>query len=274
MDKTELENLEIEILLEAVYRRYAYDFRNYARASLKRRIQHVMQQNNFVRITDLLSGLLHDEDIFDRFLTVMSITVTEMYRDPDFYVAVREQVIPFLKTYPYAKIWHAGCATGEEVYSMAIMLEEEGFYDRCQIYATDFNTRALDTAIEGIYPADRIKLFTQNYQKAGGKRAFSDYYVAQYGSAKFSKSLKRNITFAHHNMVSDSAFGEMTLIICRNVMIYFDKTLQGKVLQLFLHSLAPQGILCLGNRESIEHTEVSDHFKTISRSEKIYRKRS
>ncbi len=272
--KNKLENLEIDILLEAIYRRYAYDFRNYARSSLKRRIEHLMKNNKFTRISDMLSELLHDEELFNHFLTVMSITVTEMYRDPSFYIALREKVIPFLKTYPYIKIWHAGCATGEEVYSMAILLEEEGFYDRCQIYATDFNTHALDIAKEGIYSAERMKLFTQNYLKAGGNRAFSDYYHAQYDSAKLDRALKRNITFAHHNMAHDSTFGEMNLIICRNVMIYFNKTLQSKVLELFLDSLASQGILCLGNKESIDYTSVSDHFKVISRSDKIYKKKS
>ena len=272
MTASELEELETDLLLTAIERRYGYDFRNYARSSLKRRIAHRLNCANLSRISDMLPRIIHEEMFFDEFLRDMSITVTEMFRDPHFYVAVREQVIPMIKTYPFAKIWHAGCATGEEVYSMAILLQEEGYYDRCQIYATDYNKRSLAIAEAGIYPAERIKLFTNNYHKAGGKGFFSDYYHACYESAKLNDSLRKNMTFAHHNLVSDGVFGEMNLIICRNVMIYFNKTLQSKVLQLFLDSLCHRGLLCLGTKETVDYSETADQFEVVSKTEKIYKK--
>ena len=255
-----LEELETDLLLMAIEQRYGYDFRNYARSSLKRRIAHRLNAANLSKITDLLSSVVHDEAIFDDFLQDMSITVTEMFRDPPFYTAVRDKVIPLLKTYPFVKIWHAGCATGEEVYSMAILLMEEGYYDRAQIYATDYNKRSLAIAEEGIYPAESIKLFTDNYQRAGGKASFSDYYHARYNSAKFDASLKKNITFAHHNLVTDGVFGEMHMIVCRNVMIYFDRTLQSRALRLFFDSLCRSGVLCLSTKETVEFTSEAECF--------------
>ncbi len=273
MTEKELEELEIDLLLTAIERRYGYNFHNYARSSLKRRISHRVNNANLSRTTDMLPRIIYDEVFFDDFLRDMSITVTEMFRDPRFYVSVREQVIPLLKTYPFVKIWHAGCATGEEVYSMAILLQEEGYYDRCHIYATDYNKHSLAIAEEGIYPAERIKLFTENYIKAGGQSSFSDYYHAQYDAAKLDGSLKKNITFAHHNLVTDSVFGEMNLIICRNVMIYFNQTLQSQVLHLFLDSLSQHGVLCLGTKEAVDYTDVADQFDVISKTEKIYKKK-
>lgn len=272
MKNKELEELEIDLLLTAIEGRYGYNFHNYARASLKRRIKHCMNGASIATITDMLSRIVHDEVFFDSFLSDMSITVTEMFRDASFYLAVREQVIPLLKTYPFIKIWHAGCATGEEVYSMAIILKEAGIYDRCQIYATDYNKRSLAIAEEGIYKAKLIKDFTHNYHESGGDEPFSDYYSAHYESAKMDKKLKENITFAHHNMVSDGVFGEMNMVVCRNVMIYFDKTLQEHVLNLFLDSLCHGGLLCLGSKETVEYSDVADQFSMVSKTEKIYKK--
>lgn len=272
MNNKELEELEIDLLLTAIERRYGYNFHNYARASVKRRIKHCMDGSNLSSITDMLSRVVHDELFFDSFLADMSITVTDMFRDPSFYLTMRERVIPLLQTYPFIRIWHAGCATGEEVYSMAIVLKEAGIYDRCQIYATDYNKRSLATAQEGIYNAGSIKDFTSKYHEAGGKESFSDYYTAHYESAKMNAKLKENITFAHHNMVSDGVFGEMNLIICRNVMIYFNKTLQNQVLKLFLDSLCHGGLLCLGNKETIEYSDLADQFAIVSKTDRIYKK--
>jgi len=272
MNNKELEELEIDLLLTAIERRYGYNFHNYARSSLKRRIKHCMNGGNLATITDMLSRIVHDEVFFDSFLTDMSITVTEMFRDASFYLALREHVIPLLKTYPFIKIWHAGCATGEEVYSMAILLKEAGIYERCQIYATDYNKRSLAIAEEGIYKASLVKDFTHNYHEAGGEESFSDYYSAHYESAKMDKKLKENMTFAHHNMVSDGVFGEMNMVVCRNVMIYFNKTLQSQVLNLFLDSLCHGGLLCLGSKETVEYSDVADQFGIVSKTEKIYKK--
>lgn len=217
--------------------------------------------------------LLYDPFFYQEVLQDLSITVTEMFRDPDFYKALREEVVPMLKTYPFVKIWHAGCASGEEVYSMAIVLQEEGLLKRSQIYATDFNQIALQKAKAGIYSIDKIKEYTQNYQKSGGRSSFSDYFNALYDSVKLNEALKKNIVFADHNLVTDGVFGEMNLIICRNVLIYFDKALQSKVIGLFYESLIPGGFLCLGSKESLRFAAKSTEFDVISESRKIYRKK-
>ena len=202
-----------------------------------------------------------------------SINVTEMFRDPSCYLNIRKSVIPVLRTYPFIKIWHAGCATGEEVYSMAILLKEEGMYDRAQIYATDFNEAVVQKAKAGIFQIDRIKTYTSNYQKAGGTESFADYYTADYDSVIMDQALKKNIVFAHHNLVTDSVFGEMNLIMCRNVLIYFDRNLQNHVFKLFLDSLCYGGFICVGSKESIRFSKYSDSFEDAVRDEKIYKKR-
>ena len=271
MTPKEIEAIEIDLLLEGILRRFGYDFRHYARASLKRRLKRRMNLWGMDHISQMLPAMLHDEAFFDTFLRDMSITVTEMFRDPSFYQEVRERVIPVLKTYPFVKIWHAGCATGEEVYSLAIVLEEEGFLDRAQIYATDFNTHSLEVAREGIYPLDKIQEFTANYNRAGGVASFSDYYHARYKAAKMDSRLTRNLTLAYHNLVTDGVFGEMHLIVCRNVLIYFNRTLQTRVLGLFTESLCRRGHLCLGTKESMEFSEVANRFDTVSREGKIFR---
>lgn len=274
MKKNEIENIEITLLLEAIFERYGHDFRSYARASVERRIKQFLSKSGSNTISEMIPKLLHDESFFERFVQEFSITVTKMFRDPLVYRSIREKVVPFLKTYPFIKIWHAGCATGEEAYSLAILLKEESLYDRTTLFATDFNDAALDKAKQGIYALDNMKEFTLNYQQAGGTRSFSEYYHAHYGSIAINRSLKKNITFANHNLVTDSVFTEMHLILCRNVLIYFNKALQHRVLNLFSDSLVHGGFLCLGTKESLQFFDVQDHFKTVDGKRRIYRKKT
>ncbi|MCD4695141.1 MAG: protein-glutamate O-methyltransferase CheR [Bacteroidales bacterium] len=274
MNKSDKENIDIEIklLLEAIFLKYGYDFRNYGKAHVKRRIMHRKMISGFDSISQMTQKVLYDLEFFDQMLLDLSINVTEMFRDPGFYIALREKVIPILKTYPFLKIWHAGCSTGEEVYSMAILLKEEGLYDKVQLYATDFNQVVLKNAKEGIYPIDLIKDYTGNYQKSGGKNSFADYYSAKYDSVMIDPSLKQNIVFADHNLVLDGVFGEMHMVICRNVLIYFNRTLQDRVIKLFLDSLVRGGYLCLGSKETLRFTTYFDKFSEVEKNEKIYKK--
>ncbi len=270
----EIEEIEVDLLLEAIYRRYGHDFRNYSRVSIKRRIRGFVAASGFVTIGDMIPPVLHDETLFEKLVCDLSITVSEMFRDPEFFIFLREQVIPHLKTFPYVRIWHAGCATGEEVYSLAIVLKEEGFYERTTIFATDFNDLALAKAQEGIYPLEKMKEYTAAYHRSGGSGSFSQYYRSGYDAAVLDKALKKNITFANHNLSTDGVFSEVHLILCRNVLIYFDKVLQDQVLKLFHESLVRGGVLALGSKESLQFTEVADNFKVISSKWKIYRKMS
>jgi len=265
-------DIEIKLFLEAILLKYGYDFKNYSNAHIKRRLLHRVRTANINSISEMQHKALYDKNFFRLILTDLSINVTEMFRDPLFYKAVREKVIPILKTYPFLKIWHAGCSTGEEVYSMAILLKEEGIYDKTQIYATDFNQLVLKKASDGIFSIDRIKEYTLNYQKSGGKKSFSDYYTAKYNSVIFDKSLKENIVFADHNLVSDSIFAEVNLIICRNVLIYFDRILQNKVINLFEESLITGGFLGLGSKEEIRFSKRFENFSTLDATQKIFRK--
>lgn len=271
--KVENQDIEISLLLEGIYLKYGYDFRNYSDAHIKRRILRRMTEAGLKSISEMQYKILYDKDFFKILLSDFSINVTEMFRDPTFYKAFRKSVIPILKTYPFVRIWHAGCSTGEEVYSMAILLKEEGLYERSQIYATDFNNIVLQKAKDGIYPIDDIKEYTHSYQQAGGNASFSDYYIAKYDSAIFDKSLKKKITFAEHNLVTDGVFGEMHVIICRNVLIYFNRELQNNVIKLFSDSLCNGCFLCLGSKESIRFSSSADNFEALNESEKIYRKR-
>ncbi|HEV7134416.1 MAG TPA: protein-glutamate O-methyltransferase CheR [Gaiellaceae bacterium] len=270
--REELEQIEVDLLLEAVFRRYGFDFREYAPASLKRRLWRRMSAEGLKTISQLQDRLLHDPPAMERLLLDLSINVTSMFRDPSFYVAFREQVVPALHTYPFTRIWCAGCSTGEEVYSLAILLQEEDLYERTRIYATDINEQVLDTARAGVFPLDKMKQYTQNYIRAGGKREFSEYYVAAYDGARFSRSLTENVVFAQHNLASDRAFNEFNVILCRNVMIYFDKTLQNRVHKLFHESLDTFGILALGHKESVLFTAFADSYEPIDAAERIYRK--
>ena len=268
----ELERIEIDVLLEAIFRHYGFDFRSYAYSSLKRRLWKRIEAERLRTVSQLQDLVLHDESAMERLLLDLSVSVSAMFRDPNFYAAFRQQVIPMLRTYPFIRIWHAGCSTGEEVYSMAILLEEEGLYDRARVYATDINEVVLNTARDGIYPLDRMQEYTQNYLKAGGKQSFSEYYTARYDHALFGPSLRRNVVFAQHNLVTDRSFSEFNVILCRNVMIYFDRKLQNRVHKLFYESLPVFGILALGNKESLALSEYENRYEAVDSRERIYRK--
>ncbi len=269
----DVENIEIELILEAIRLRYGHDFRNYSRAHVKRRILHRQSLSGLDRLCDLQYGILHDRAMFEALLLDLSINVTEMFRDPSFYLALRNEVMPLLRTYPFIKVWHAGCSSGEEVYSMAIVLKEEDMYDHAQVYATDFNQMILQRAKEATYPINLIKEYTANYQKAGGQASFADYYIAKYETVIIEQSLKRRIVFADHNLVTDGVFGEMNMIICRNVLIYFNRELQDRVIKLFLDSLCPGGFLCLGSKESLKFSKYAEAFEPVVEKEKMYKKR-
>lgn len=268
----ELEQLEIELLLEAVFRRYGFDFRQYAQASLKRRLWRRAYAEGLKTLTDLQARLLHDPACMERLLLDLSINVTAMFRDPSFYVALREKVVPLLHTYPFTRIWCAGCSTGEEVYSLAILLQEEGLYEHTRIYATDINENVLATARAGVFPLAKMQQYTQNYIRGGGRHDFSRYYVAAYDAAQFSRSLVDNVVFAQHNLAMDRGFNEFNVILCRNVMIYFDKTLQDRVHSLFYESLDRFGVLALGHKESIAFSPHADEYEVIDAAERMYRR--
>ena len=268
----ELETIELQLLLEGVYRRYGFDFREYAPASLKRRVWRRVHQERLESISGLLERLLHDPACMERLLLDLSINVTAMFRDPPFYVAFRDRVVPLLRTYPFTRLWVAGCSTGEEVYSLAILLSEEELLDRTRIYATDINAVVLDRAREGVFPLDKMREYTENYIRAGGKRSFSAYYLAKYEGALFDRTLTENVVWAQHNLVQDRAFQEFNVILCRNVMIYFDRTLQNRVHRLFYDSLERRGILCLGQKETIRFTEFEDRYEELDARQKVYRR--
>lgn len=271
----DLENIEIEIplFLEAIFQKYGYDFRDYSAAHIKRRLMHRMAIGKFNSISIMQDKVLTDKNFFISLLEDLSINVTEMFRDPEFYSSFREHVAPNLRTYPFIKIWHAGCSTGEEVYSLAILLKEENLLERSQIYATDFNRRVLDIAKLGIYSTQDLDKFNRNYIKSGGKAKLSDYYTLKYGSLKLDQSLSKKIVFADHNLVTDTIFAEVNLILCRNVLIYFNKDLQNKVINLFYHSLSSSGFLCLGTKESLRFTQFESNFTNIDSTQKIYKKK-
>lgn len=265
--------IEVALLLEAIYQKYGYDFRQYSQAHINRRISNRLLLSGINTISEMQVKVLHDEAFASLLLQDLSITVTEMFRDPEFYKALREKVIPILKTYSFIKIWHAGCSTGEEAYSMAILLKEEGLYDRTTIYATDFNQLALDKAKEGIFPNSLMKEYTVNYQRAGGKEFFSDYYMSDYDMAIMDQSLKKRIVWANHNLVTDSVFAEANMILCRNVLIYFNRSLQNKVQRLFADSLVNGGILALGTKESLRFSDFESSYTELDKKQKIFKKK-
>ncbi|MFT5224303.1 MAG: chemotaxis protein methyltransferase CheR [Polaribacter sp.] len=270
MEKPNINELEVDLFLEAIFKRWGYDFRDYARASLNRRVSQRLAITGLERVSEMIPLVLHDQAFFESFLTDMSVTVTEMFRDPWVFKKIRETVIPKLRTYSRINIWHAGCATGAEVYSMAILLQEEGLLDRCRIYATDYNNKALSSAKKAIFPINLMKTYTDNYMKSGGKSSFSDYYQTGYDSARMVKTLRDRITFANHNLIRDGVFAEMNVVICRNVMIYFGRNLQNRTLKLFSDSLVPRGFLVLGTQESLTY---SDHeYESFEHKERIYRR--
>lgn len=268
----ELERLEIELLLEGIYRQYGFDFRSYAYASIRRRLWRRIESEGLKTVSALQERVLHEPAMMEMLLLDLSINVTAMFRDPAFYLAFRQRVIPLLRTYPFIRIWHAGCSTGEEVYSMAILLEEEGLYDRARIYATDINEVVVHRARAGIFPLDRMQEYTENYIRAGGTRSFSEYYTAKYDGALFSPSLQRNVVFSQHNLVTDRSFAEFNVILCRNVLIYFDRALQTRVHGLFHESLVHLGILCLGSKESLRLSQYEPSYEELSGPDRIYRK--
>ena len=272
MTDLEAEAIEINLLLEAIYQRYGYDFRSYARASIERRVRQFLSHSGCASISDMIPKLLHDEVFFGQLAQYFSVSVTEMFRDPSVYFAVREKVVPLLKTWPHFKVWLAGCATGEEAYSLSIVLKECGAYDRATLYATDFNDASLKQAREGIYEIENMKAATKNYQQSGGKASFSEYYHARYNAAVMDGSLKERITFANHNLAVDNVFGEMHLIFCRNVLIYFNRDLQNRVVELFTESLVHGGFLCLGAKENLQFTTVFDRYEGVDEKERIYKK--
>jgi chemotaxis protein methyltransferase CheR len=265
-------DIEIRMLVEAVYLKYNYDFRDYTGASQKRRVLVALREMGCATVSALQERVMHDAGAFAELLQFLTIPVTEMFRDPEYFLALRTQVAPFLHTYPSLKIWVAGCSTGEEVWSLAIALHEEGLLERAIIYATDINPQSLDAARRGVFPLDRMRLYTENYQKAGGKHSFSDYYTAAYGGALFDRSLIDNVTFADHSLATDSVFSETHFISCRNVMIYFNRRLQDRVLGLFHESLCHRGFLGLGSKESIDFSHYAERFDVLARREKIFRK--
>ena len=265
--------LQIMKFLEQIYEKYGYDFRDYSQAHLKRRIMNRMSLSGIRTLKGLQERFLSDPVFATLCLKDFSIKVTEMFRDPSFYVALREKVIPILKTYSFIKIWHAGSATGEEVYSMAILLKEENLYERSLLYATDFSQDALEQGKEGIYLNDKVQEYTKNYLASGGKASLSDYYTSHYNRIILRKDLRENIVWANHNLVTDSVFAEVNLILCRNVLIYFNKDLQHKVHSLFLDSLTNGGILCLGKKESLQYSTVFPRFSLLDQHQKIYRKK-
>ncbi len=267
------EDLEIRLLLEALFARYHYDFRNYAPASIKRRLRQAREQMGFATFSALQDSLLHDAGTLPRLLSYLTVQVSEMFRDPSYFLALREKVVPHLRTYPSLKVWVAGCAEGEELYSLVILFREEGLEQRSLFYATDISEDALLRADAGIYELDRIRQFTENHRKSGGKSSLSDYYIAAYGRAYFDKSLRNRVVFSDHSLVTDAVFGEMHLISCRNVMIYFDKVLQDRALGLFRDSLTRKGFLGLGAKESLRFSAHANAFAEFVPDEKIYQRR-
>ncbi len=270
--KNELETIEIQLLLEGLYRYYGFDFRDYAFASLKRRIWNTIRAEGLTSVSGLQEKVLHDPACLERFLLGLSVHVTAMFRDPTFYLAFRDKVVPLLRTYPFIRIWHGGCSTGEEVYSMAILLQEEGLYHRCRLYATDMNEMVLRQAKDGIFQLNLMQEYTQNYILAGGKKSFSEYYTAAYDHAIFRSNLKENMIFSQHNLATDGSFNEFHVILCRNVMIYFNQSLQQRVHNLLYESLSPFGVLGLGRQETLRFTPHEQDYEVLEKREKLYRR--
>jgi chemotaxis protein methyltransferase CheR len=266
-------DIEIRLLVEAVYLRYGHDFRDYAPASLKRRVLQAQQRMGAASISALQERVLHDADQFAHLLQYLTVPVSEMFRDPEYFLALRRHVVPVLRTYPSLKVWVAGCSTGEEAYSMAILLQEEGLLERTILYATDINHGSLEKARKGIFSLEAMQGFTRNYQRAGGTRSFSDYYTAAYGGALFDKRLRDSITFADHSLATDAVFSEMQLVSCRNVLIYFNRALQDRALGLFHDSLAHRGFLGLGSKETLDFSAYAERFEPVSRPDRLYRRR-
>jgi chemotaxis protein methyltransferase CheR len=272
MNDTELFDLELRLLLEAVYQRYHYDFRNYALSSLRRRMRHAMARFDCTTMGELQHRLLHEPETFAQAMQYFTVQVSEMFRDPAYFKVLREHAMPVLRTYPSIKLWIAGCSTGEEVWSMAILLQEEGLLDRSIIYATDINPEALQAAESGAFPLERTAQFSRNYLAAGGTGSLSDYYSSGYGSVVFDRRLKRNIVFADHSLATDTVFSEVHLVSCRNVLIYFQRALQDRAIGLFHEALVHRGFLGLGSKESLQFGAHANDFEACAREQRLYRK--
>ncbi len=270
----DVDEIELRLLMEAIYLRYSYDFRDYTGASQKRRVAYALAQFGLPNVSALQNRVLHDPAVFAQLLQFLTIPVSERFRDPAYFLALRQQVVPVLHTYPSVKIWVAGCSTGEEAWSIAIMLHEEGLLKRTQIYATDINPASIEKARQGIFPLEAVKGYTTNYQQSGGTSAFSDYYTAAYGGARFDPFLCADVIFADHSLATDSVFAETQLVSCRNVLIYFNRKLQDRALGLFHESLCHRGFLRLGSKESIDFSGYAERFDTLAKAERIYRKAS
>jgi chemotaxis protein methyltransferase CheR len=270
--QVEIEDDQVELLLNDILVKYGYDFTSYSTASVKRRINRLYIIDHFQTFADFRKQVLNDENYMRRFVQEITVNVTEMFRDPAFYKLLREQVLPVLATYPFIRIWHAGCSTGEEVYSMAIMLKEAGIMNKSLLYATDINPEVLEQVTRGIYPLRLLKQFSENYILSGGKHDFSSYYTAKYDLAKLDDDLRSKMIVSTHNLVSDRSFNEFQLIICRNVLIYFNKPLQDQVLALFDASLETRGFLALGSKEQIKFASISKNYEQLDPKEKIWRK--
>jgi chemotaxis protein methyltransferase CheR len=272
MPTREAGEAELKRLTETLYRHYHHDFRDYSLPSLQRRVLRALTVFECATIEELEQRIRSDAGTFPRLLQVMTVPVSAMFRDPSYYSALRHEVVPLLRTYPSLKVWVAGCSTGEEVYSLAILFREEGLYDRTLFYATDINPESLEAARRGIYPLKQIQEYTANYQQAGGTRAFSDYYTAAYESALIDRSLAERIVFADHSLATDSVFSMTHLVSCRNVLIYFNRALQNRAIGLFHESLCPLGFLGLGSRETLEFSAYGSRFQAVNAAERIYRR--
>ena len=270
--RKELEDVELKLLLDGIFEVYGFDFRDYAMSTLKRRIRNFLEAQELETISDLQNKILHDSEIMEKLLLILSVHFTSMYRDPNFYMTFRTKVVPMLKTYPFVRIWHAGCSTGQEVFSMAILLREEGIYEKSRIYATDMNEQVLKGAKDGIFPLSGMQENSRNYIDSGGKREFSDYYTVRYDHARFDPSLLQHVVFAQHNLVTDSGFNEFNVIVCRNVLIYFNRALQNRVHKVFYENLCYLGCLCLGTRETVDFTPHELDYRQVELNEKIYQK--
>lgn len=272
MDAERVFNLELELLVQAIYLRYQYDFRSYSRSSLRRRLGRALDQLGYATLSQLQERLLREPALFPRLLDYLTVPTTEMFRDPDYFLALRQHVVPYLRTYPSLKLWVAGCSTGEEVYSLAIVLQEEGLLEKTVLYATDINPRSIETARQGIYSTEAVRKASVAYQASGGHASLSDYYRAAYDSVRFDPALTRNIVFADHNLATDAVFAEVHFVSCRNVLIYFDKNLQDRAFGLFHKSLARGCFLGLGSRETIHFSTYKNAFEVVCRDERIFRK--
>jgi chemotaxis protein methyltransferase CheR len=267
-----VEDIEVDLLLEGIYRQYGFDFRNYARSSLKRRVRNFTREEQIGSVSQLQDRILHGQEWLDRFVYKLSVNVSAMFRDPQFYLAFRKEVVPLLRTYPFIRIWLAGVSMGEEVYSLAILLQEEGIYDRCRIYATDINDAVLKKAKDGIYPVELMQNYATNYVKAGGKKSFSDYFTTAYEYAIVKSSLRDNLVFAQHNLATDASFNEFHVILCRNVMIYFNSELQAHVYNLLHESLVMFGVIGLGARETMKFSPHENAYEEIDKTVRLYRR--